>query len=114
MTTPYLDLSHLAILIDNNPDFIKQILECFQEDFGNMGERIEEQLQCGDYEQARILTHTLKGAAGNIGAKPLHEACVAFETELKRGVYAPALFKSLYDVLAETHNACCAQLQAVN
>jgi PAS domain S-box-containing protein len=62
-----------------NLDLYSRLLRGFartQRDFGALFDA------CGSREQAQLLTHTLKGLAGNIGARQLHAHCHTLEQKL--------------------------------
>ncbi|KAB2921205.1 MAG: PAS domain S-box protein [Dechloromonas sp.] len=48
-------------------------------------ERLREALAAGERETARIIAHSLKGVAGNIGAGTLQQAAARLESSLKEG-----------------------------
>ncbi len=61
------------------------ILSLFLEDHENAREDIQALILAEDFNQARELAHSLKGAAGNLGAKDLQDAASSLEEALRRG-----------------------------
>ncbi len=61
----------------------RDLLEKFAENQRDVPEKIEQALKVQDMETARRLAHTVKGVAGNIGARPLFEAATILDTALK-------------------------------
>ncbi len=59
-------------------------------------------LEAKDYEQAKRLTHTLKGVAGNLSVTPLYENAVQLMAALKAGNYDQAA--DLYDALQNAYH----------
>ena len=62
-----------------------RMLRRFRKDYNGGDQQIRSALDCGDRALAHRLSHTLKGAAGMIGARPLHHAASALETALRTG-----------------------------
>ncbi len=59
-----------------------QLLQLFSMTYRSFDQDFETLLDRDDYDQARDLLHTLKGAAGNIGAEDLMQAVSKLEQEL--------------------------------
>ena len=73
-TLPGIDsLKGLRTVRNNRGLYCRLLLE-FLQDHGKSVERMENMLQQGERKEARRLTHTLKGAAGNLGALALVQA----------------------------------------
>lgn len=66
-------------------DLYARMLRRFRKDYSGGDQPIRTALDCGDRALAHRLSHTLKGAAGMIGARPLHDAASALETALRTG-----------------------------
>jgi HPt (histidine-containing phosphotransfer) domain-containing protein len=60
-----------------------RMLRRFRKDYSGGDQPIRAALDSGDRALAHRLSHTLKGAAGMIGARPLHHAAAALETALR-------------------------------
>jgi signal transduction histidine kinase/ABC-type amino acid transport substrate-binding protein/DNA-binding response OmpR family regulator/HPt (histidine-containing phosphotransfer) domain-containing protein len=73
--------------IGGNPRAYGDILLKFKTNHLNDIDDIDSAVQKGDLENAKIITHTLKGAAGNIGAVELHKKISNFETVLSTTDY---------------------------
>jgi two-component system, sensor histidine kinase and response regulator len=61
-------------------------------------EKLRAALAGGDREEARIVTHTLKGVAGNIGADPLKQSAARLEAAIKDGQAEAVLTDLLNDL----------------
>ena len=61
------------------------ILRKFGEDFKDAAATLQELAAAGSEPDAAILAHTIKGAAGNVGAEELGAAAAALETWFKEG-----------------------------
>ncbi len=66
-------------------DLYARMLRRFRKDYSGGDQPIRAALDSGDRALAHRLSHTLKGAAGMIGARPLHHAASALETALRTG-----------------------------
>jgi HPt (histidine-containing phosphotransfer) domain-containing protein len=60
----------------------KKILLKFLDDQTGIVEKINEAIENGDKNNAKILTHTLKGVAGNIGAEQVYMDVEQFESSI--------------------------------
>ena len=59
------------------------ILDKFRQNHSKAVEEIDAAMEAGELQQACLLTHTLKGVAGNIGAKTVEKAAASLERSLK-------------------------------
>ena len=66
-------------------DLYTRMLRRFRKDYMGGDGPIRIAIDAGDRALAHRLSHTLKGAAGMIGARPLHQAACALETALRTG-----------------------------
>lgn len=64
-------------------DLYERMLRRFRKDYSAGDRPIRVALEVGDRALAHRLSHTLKGAAGMIGARPLHQAASVLETALR-------------------------------
>lgn len=82
MTLPALDgidtQAGLAIAQNNHQLYLRLLLK-FRDNYGNAIEPIAAALENNDYATIEQLAHTLKGVAGNVGAKQLYEFCQTLE-----------------------------------
>ncbi|MBF0370302.1 MAG: transporter substrate-binding domain-containing protein [Magnetococcales bacterium] len=67
---------------DNRKLLVKLLLE-FHNDYQDGATRIQAALASGDNEEARRLVHTIKGAAGSLGAESVSQAAMHLESALK-------------------------------
>ncbi len=68
--------------LQGNQRLYIKLLNEFARAHANDCTRIREALDAGNFEEARALTHTLKGIAGNLSVRRLYVAASALETEL--------------------------------
>lgn len=64
-------------------DLYARMLRRFRKDYSDGDQPIRAALSAGDRALAHRLSHTLKGAAGMIGARPLHLLACELETALR-------------------------------
>lgn len=69
----------------NQKAYIK-VLQQFRRSQGQTLEEIQTAVARSDYETASKKTHTIKGAAGNLGADELFHAAAALEQAIKEGI----------------------------
>ena len=72
----------LKRLAGNRPLYRKLLLS-FRQSQARAGKDIREALATADHERARLIAHTVRGVAGNIGAKELASAAGTMETALR-------------------------------
>ncbi|OQX32441.1 MAG: hypothetical protein B0D94_00845 [Candidatus Sedimenticola endophacoides] len=70
--------------VGGNLALYRRLLNTFSASKGDIPQRVREALARGDRESARREAHSLRGVAGNIGAKRLAEAAASLEDALKR------------------------------
>ena len=67
------------------PEIYYSILDQFREDFRKTGDAIRRYADAGNYEEAERAAHSVKGAAGNIGAAELQESAALLEKWYRQG-----------------------------
>lgn len=66
----------------NDWEGYSELLQLFTTTYRSCDQELSEMIDQGNYASARDIVHTLKGAAGNIGAEDLMEAAQDLESEL--------------------------------
>ena len=85
----FIDLSIIRDLLGGeNIELENSLLNTFMTDTLTRYENIKESLEISDCKKINYLSHTIKGGAGNIGAKLIHHTCniierMATENDLK-------------------------------
>ncbi len=81
--TPILDAETLATLrqaqIPGEPDFIGELVDALVIEAPDLLGRMDRALATGDAVMLRRAAHSLKSAAGNLGARRLRDMCEALE-----------------------------------
>jgi len=101
---PGIELSHALRIVESAPLF-KRLLVSFGRENAGAAAKLREQLAAGELEAARLLVHSLKGVAGNLGAETLHKAASSLETALIEGEEAAPALESFEEKLAEVLKA---------
>jgi len=100
----------LKRLLGNQKAYIN-ILRKFGLDFQDAAETIKNLAAAGQEKGAEIMAHTIKGAAGNIGAMKLQEAAAALETWFKEG--GQGLPEAAYQNFLLSHSRVLDSLKAL-
>jgi CheY-like chemotaxis protein/HPt (histidine-containing phosphotransfer) domain-containing protein len=85
-----LDLAAGLEMVRGNWGIYRHILELFVTTYANDAEEIARLLREGNLEAAERKAHSLKGAAGSMGAKGIHELASQLDAALKQGDAARA------------------------
>ncbi len=78
---PPIDMEHLQMFTDGDPDEEHDILQLFFEQVDISVMDLQDSCSHDDTEQWKMAAHKLKGSAANLGAEPLREACDIAETK---------------------------------
>ncbi len=71
---------HVALLrVGGDEELLKEIADIFLEDYPKVLAEIQAALACGDARRLEQSAHTLKGSAGNFGAKAVVETASRLE-----------------------------------
>jgi signal transduction histidine kinase/CheY-like chemotaxis protein len=89
-TMPDLDLDAGLRLVRGKLPSYRRILTLFAEGHGDNLQRLTHLISQNDLDAAEKLAHALKGAAGNVGALPIHALATTLDDALKRGDGAAA------------------------
>ncbi len=97
----FFDPENLNERLEGDEQMIKMVLEMFKQESSSILSAIEAAVASSDPEGAGKLGHSLKGSAGNVGARALQEVSAAFEESGKSGDIEK--LKSRLTDLQETH-----------
>ncbi len=82
---PGVDIQAGLKRLGGNRKLYRRLLFQLRSDYGNFAELIVNAVMRGEEEEARILSHSLKGMAGNLGAYEIQAVAGALETAVKEG-----------------------------
>ena len=74
-----IDLQEVLERVQEDRELLLELFQIFEEDFNARRAKLQELIKSGDAGAVRDLTHSMKGAAGNISAKAIHETCSRME-----------------------------------
>lgn len=67
-----------------NVNLYRELLQSFQVKYADAEKRIIKHLDKGEFRESELLVHTIKGTAGNLGAKNLYQAASELEKVYKQ------------------------------
>ncbi|MDM8549261.1 response regulator [Desulfobacterales bacterium HSG2] len=80
---PGIDIESGLRRVSGNRTLYKKLLRQFHKDNTNAATAYRESLERGDTEFVKLLAHTIRGAAGNMGAVALYEAASELESGIR-------------------------------
>ncbi len=83
---PYIDLKTGLHRIHGNTGLYKNMLRSFLDRFEKASEEFKIYLEKGNIKEAKLLTHSIKGVSGNIGAQDLARAAGDLDSDLKEEI----------------------------
>ncbi len=84
-TLPGINISSCLGRISGNRKLFVNLMSKFCNDNTDTAEKIKTALESGHVDEAREMTHTIKGVAGNLSAGELHESSLELENAIKNG-----------------------------
>ena len=94
--------------VGGNEALYQKLLKDFLDKHGDLSNNVLKHLQGGDLKQAAREVHTIKGVAGNIGAKALHNIATKIDAQLK--LQSP-VSNELLNTLSEACDQLCSSLK---
>jgi signal transduction histidine kinase/DNA-binding response OmpR family regulator len=82
---PGFDLEKVLELLNGNLAMLKKLLIQFGEKFVGTADKLENLIQAKKFGEVEALVHSIKGAAGNLGAVELYNSAQSLEEELATG-----------------------------
>ncbi|WP_242523140.1 response regulator [Thiocystis minor] len=106
LSLPGIDLADGLARANRNAALYQKMLRGFNRSWADATRRAEVDLAAGRLEDARRTVHSVKGVAGNLGAKTLYERGQAAERMIAEGTFDPASaiwrdFSAALDEVAE-------------
>ena len=100
------DVYDISVLLEHSIGdivFAEEILERFHSRLNPVKQSLETCLQNGDLEEAARVAHRLKGEAGTVAARRLHDVAASLEQSLRghNGSEPTELLSQLQDAVAE-------------
>ncbi|MCA9398975.1 MAG: Hpt domain-containing protein [Candidatus Omnitrophica bacterium] len=85
MSEETIDLAEFMERVQDDKELLLELLDIFMEDFQEKRRQLGDAIEKNDVEQVKSIAHSLKGASGNISAKPLRQSCLKLEEIGKEG-----------------------------
>jgi len=81
--TDVLDLAEFLERVQDDKELLVELLDIYLGDFDGKRKALIDAVENKDFEQIKSVSHSLKGASGNISAKNLREIFIQFEEMAK-------------------------------
>jgi len=85
MNEEIIDLKDVLERVQDDKELLAELFDIYQEDFVIKRKALGEAIVAQDIAKIKEIAHSMKGASGNISAKPLHAACLQLEVLAKEG-----------------------------
>ena len=85
MSEEIIDLKEVLERVQDDKELLNELFDIYQEDFRVKRQALEDAIAAGDIAKIKEVAHSMKGASGNISAKPLYAACLKLESLAKEG-----------------------------
>jgi len=79
MSEEAIDLKEFLERVQDDKELLLELLDIFSADFQEKRKQMGEAVENKDFDQIKSISHSLKGASGNISAKPLREVMLQCE-----------------------------------
>lgn len=104
--TQLIDLTFGINQLSGNKSLLFTLLQRFSDEYAQSDAKLQSHFAEGEWDQARVFIHTLKGVAGNLGLVALHEQSKHAEIALKNNAAIP----TSYDEFVATLDATLAEV----
>lgn len=88
--------------LSGNEALLIKLFGKISSEYRDTPQKLTEMFERGQWEDAKILVHTLKGVSGNLGCTALHKITKEIDAELKESQSVPIPIEELYSVLNDT------------
>jgi len=79
MLSSIVDIQEALERVQNDTRFLLELMRDFEHDYRKKRKVIDQAIQQQNFDKIQQTIHSLKGAAGNISAKPIHNSCMIVE-----------------------------------
>ncbi|MDE1920167.1 MAG: Hpt domain-containing protein [Candidatus Omnitrophica bacterium] len=83
MSEEIIDLKDVLERVQDDKELLNELLDIYIEDFVIKRKALGEAIAAQDIAKIKEVAHSMKGASGNISAKPMYAACLQLETLAK-------------------------------
>lgn len=85
MSEKIIDLKDVLERVQDDKELLVELLDIYQEDFVIKRKALGDAIAANDIPRIKEVAHSMKGASGNISAKPMFAACLKLESLAKEG-----------------------------
>lgn len=85
MSEDIIDLKDALERVQGDKELLAELFDIYQDDFVVKRRALGEAITAGNITKIKEVAHSMKGASGNISAKPVHAACLKLEGLAKDG-----------------------------
>ena len=85
MSEEIIDLKDVLERVQDDKELLNELFDIYIEDFVTKRKALGEAIAAHDIVKLKEVAHSMKGASGNISAKPMHAACLQLEILAKEG-----------------------------
>lgn len=79
MSDPIIDLPEVMERVQEDKELLVELFGIFTEDYRQKSGQLKAAVSTQDFEMIKEVVHSIKGAAGNISAKLVHNVCKNIE-----------------------------------
>ena len=90
MNDDIIDLNEFLDRVQGDKELLVELFDIFIQDFQDKRNVLKEAVVKKDFEQIKSVAHSLKGASGNISAKPLRATFLQLEEMIKTNQWKDA------------------------
>ncbi len=103
MSEAIIDLKDVLDRVQDDKELLLELLDIYQEDFIEKRKALGQAVSVKDLVKIKEVAHSMKGASGNISAKPLYQVCLDLESLAKTGNFdgMPALLPKIDDYFTQ-------------
>ncbi len=83
MNQDVMDLPEVLERVQNDHDLLLELVDIFLKDCPEKIKALNEAVQTKNFETLKEVSHSLKGASGNLSAKKIYETCLTIEQKTK-------------------------------
>jgi CheY-like chemotaxis protein/HPt (histidine-containing phosphotransfer) domain-containing protein len=105
---PGFDLENIMTMLGNDQEKLIRILIDLRKKFIHQVPVIVHKITAGELGIAEEYLHTLKGTAGNLGARELYQASAKLDAELINGMYEPETLAQWLEIFHKTMDSIAA------
>ena len=87
MSEDIIDLKDVMERVQDDKELLLELLDIYHDDFVAKRKALGEAVLAKDLVKIKEIAHSMKGASGNISAKPLHANCLKLEILAKENKF---------------------------